>query len=139
MPLKDLIVYLANRLATGVLSLEREGTRKQVHLEDGRIVNASSNLPREYLGQFLINMGQITEEQAKTMWCPDSRVLAADSAGNVREGAPTAYNRGMGTPNQLPGATTCLGSACMAWRWDRTFLTPAEPTVGYCGRGGRIG
>lgn len=68
MPLKDLIVYLANRLATGVLRLEREATRKEVHLEDGRIVNTSSNLPREFLGQFLINMGHITEEQFNNAW-----------------------------------------------------------------------
>jgi len=68
MPLNDLIVYLANRLATGVLSLERDGVRKQVHLEQGRIINASSNLPREFLGQFLINMGHITEEQFNNAW-----------------------------------------------------------------------
>lgn len=68
MSLKDLIVYLANRLATGVLTLEREGVKKQVHLDGGRIINASSNLPREYLGQFLINMGHITEEQFNKAW-----------------------------------------------------------------------
>lgn len=68
MPLKDLIVYLANRMATGVLTLEREGLKKSVQLEQGRIINASSNLPREYLGQFLINMGHITEEQFNRAW-----------------------------------------------------------------------
>ncbi|MBE2254311.1 MAG: DUF4388 domain-containing protein [Myxococcus sp.] len=68
MSLKDLIVYLANRLATGTLTLEREGVKKQVLLEEGRIINASSNLPREYLGQFLINMGHITEEQFNKAW-----------------------------------------------------------------------
>lgn len=68
MPLKDLIVYLANRMASGVLTLEREGVKKQVTLESGRITNASSNLPREYLGQFLINMGHITEEQFNKAW-----------------------------------------------------------------------
>jgi hypothetical protein len=68
MSLKDLIVYLANRLATGSLSLEREGAKKQVLIERGHIINASSNLPREYLGQFLINMGHITEEQFNRAW-----------------------------------------------------------------------
>lgn len=68
MPVKDLIVYLANRLATGVLTLEREGIKKEVQLDQGRIINASSNLPREYLGQFLINMGHITEEQFNRAW-----------------------------------------------------------------------
>ncbi len=63
MPLKDLAVYLWNRQATGTLTLERESTRKQVTLKDGFVINAYSNLPREYLGQFLINLGHISEEQ----------------------------------------------------------------------------
>jgi hypothetical protein len=63
MPLKDLVVYLGNKKASGTLNLEREGVRKQVLLRKGLVINASSNEPREYLGQFLINMGHITEDQ----------------------------------------------------------------------------
>ena len=63
MPLRDLVVYLGNRQASGKLALEREGVRKVVLLEQGAVINASSNVPREYLGQFLINLGHITEEQ----------------------------------------------------------------------------
>lgn len=63
MPLKDLSVYLWNRQASGTLVLEFRGIRKEVLLEDGHVTNASSNLPREYLGQYLINLGHITEEQ----------------------------------------------------------------------------
>lgn len=63
MPLKDLVVYLWNRQATGVLTLENKGVHKQVLLEKGAIYNASSNLPREYVGQYLINLGHLTEEQ----------------------------------------------------------------------------
>lgn len=63
MPLKDLVVYLGNRSATGTLNLEQGPIRKQVVMNAGDVVNASSNEPREYLGQFLINLGQITEEQ----------------------------------------------------------------------------
>lgn len=63
MPLRDLVVYLGNRQASGKLTLEREGVRKVVLLNRGAVINASSNVPREYLGQFLINLGHITEEQ----------------------------------------------------------------------------
>lgn len=63
MPLKDLVVYLANRHATGTLTLEHGATIKQAVLERGVVVNVSSNVPREYLGQFLINLGHINEEQ----------------------------------------------------------------------------
>jgi len=63
MPLKDLVVYLGNRRATGTLNLEHGAIRKQIVLVAGDVINASSNEPREYLGQFLINLGHITEEQ----------------------------------------------------------------------------
>lgn len=66
--MRDLIGFLANRAASGVLTLEKEGTKKQLHLESGSIINASSNLPREFLGQFLINLGHITEEQFTKAW-----------------------------------------------------------------------
>lgn len=63
MPLKDVCVYLGNRASTGVLSFEKDTTKKQLAFDQGDIINASSNQPREFLGQFLINLGHITEEQ----------------------------------------------------------------------------
>ncbi|MCK8503716.1 MULTISPECIES: DUF4388 domain-containing protein [Myxococcus] len=63
MPLKDLVVYLGNRRATGSLKVERGDVRKQWVLRDGQVVCASSNQPREFFGQFLINMGHLTEAQ----------------------------------------------------------------------------
>jgi hypothetical protein len=63
MPLKDLVVYLGNQRASGTLALEREGVRKWVELVNGLVVKASSNQRREYLGQFLINLGHISEDQ----------------------------------------------------------------------------
>src|SRR5579871_2453142 len=63
MPLKDVASFLAQRRASGMLNLERAGIRKQIELSNGLVLNASSNDPREYLGQFLINLGHITEEQ----------------------------------------------------------------------------
>jgi hypothetical protein len=63
MPLKDLAVYLGNRRSSGTLVLEREGIRKRVQLIKGLVVKASSNQRREYLGQFLINLGHISEDQ----------------------------------------------------------------------------
>ena len=35
----------------------------------------------------------VTEEQAKTMWCPDSRVLAADSAAKAMKTAAELLQR----------------------------------------------
>ncbi len=65
MPLKDLVVYLGNRRATGSLKVERGDVRKQLELREGHVVSASSNQPREFFGQFLINMGHLTEDQLR--------------------------------------------------------------------------
>jgi hypothetical protein len=63
MSLADLLIWLANRSKTGVLILERDYIHKEITLESGAVVRASSNDPREYLGQFLMSFGLITEEQ----------------------------------------------------------------------------
>lgn len=63
MPVKDLIIYLGNKRATGALELTRGNVEKKLSLREGAVINASSNIPREYLGQFLINLGHITEDQ----------------------------------------------------------------------------
>ena len=48
---------------TGTLTVGRKGIRKDIFFEDGKIISAGSNDPREYLGQYLIALGKITEEQ----------------------------------------------------------------------------
>jgi len=63
MPTKDLVSYLGNRRVSGMLRLHRGTVRKVVQLRDGHVVSASSNQPRELLGRFLINMGNLTEDQ----------------------------------------------------------------------------
>ena len=61
---QGLVVYLGNRRASGTL---KPGARRRPQAgalaEQARVVSASSNQPREYLGQILINMGHVTEEQ----------------------------------------------------------------------------
>lgn len=63
MPLKDVVQYLGNRRLSGKLLVQRGGVFKELTLNEGSVVSASSNQPREYLGQFLINMGHLTEDQ----------------------------------------------------------------------------
>jgi len=63
LPLADLVELLARLQKTGTLACERGTVRKTVSLERGAAVAASSNDPREYLGQLLINYGHLTEEQ----------------------------------------------------------------------------
>lgn len=58
----------------------------------------------------------VTEEQAKTKWCPQVRF----------DGEESTFNRGYQSEDPLNmrnGRTqyicNCIGSACMMWRWNR--------------------
>lgn len=63
MPLADLIRYLEQRRLSGILRCELGTSQKTFVLQDGGCTQCSSNDPREYLGQFLINYGHINESQ----------------------------------------------------------------------------
>ncbi|HEX9240971.1 MAG TPA: DUF4388 domain-containing protein [Anaeromyxobacter sp.] len=63
LPLGDLVDLLSRRKATGTVTCERGTVRKTIQLRDGTAVGAASNDPREFLGQFLVNFGHLTEEQ----------------------------------------------------------------------------
>lgn len=79
----------------------------------------------------------LTEDEAKTKWCPFARVVRSNA------GAMSAVNRDGPKPD--PRAL-CIGSECMAWRHfpqgenysenmstgERTYLEP----VGFCGLAG---
>lgn len=82
----------------------------------------------------------LTEEEAKTKWCPEARMLV-DATGYG------AGNRFSGQQHPLFVAQTrCIGSACMAWRWhgDSPAFQGAGPDDelnpagrrGYCGKAG---
>ena len=58
----------------------------------------------------------MTEDEAKTKWCPFTRAWALNS----------------GATNRRPGEThNCMGSGCMAWRLERNISD--EVIGGYCG------
>jgi len=74
----------------------------------------------------------MTEEEAKTKWCPMVR--------NVREGINVGpWNRVEG---EIPYTSKCIGSDCMLWRREVVFYTdevgPTEEDNkrGYCGLAG---
>ncbi|MCX7830779.1 MAG: DUF4388 domain-containing protein, partial [Acidobacteria bacterium] len=64
MLLPDVIQWLSNGLKTGILHLRSpKGITKRVYFERGNILSTASSDPREYLGQFLISRGLISEKQ----------------------------------------------------------------------------
>jgi len=48
------------------------------------------------------------ESEAKTKWCPFSRLAAFGASGG--------WNRR--DDGLIAAGNHCIGSACMAWRWD---------------------
>lgn len=95
----------------------------------------------------------MTEEEAKTKWCPFARVKTwtAENGGGVPDNAASANRTHQG--RQITGSS-CIASACMAWRWgnEADGETPAYRTtrvkdspghfdnapLGYCGLAGKV-
>lgn len=78
----------------------------------------------------------MTEEEAKTKWCPMLQVSAA--AGVLG----TVSNRSNAFDDNSDRHGRCIGSQCMAWRWDGGFPLPNDPPAirehyrGHCGLAG---
>ena len=68
----------------------------------------------------------LTEDEAKTKWCPQVRVGESYRAVNMR----INYD-----------LITCIASGCMMWRWEAVNTAPGlgvvKPTKGYCGLAGK--
>ena len=101
----------------------------------------------------------LTEEEAKTKWCPETRIHEVRGAG-VYVNKPITDENPHGHANAA--SVMCIGSACMAWRWygmkvhaDGSIYTTREAyraasgldqlsekdkeaavAVGYCGKAG---
>ena len=74
----------------------------------------------------------MTEDEAKTKWCPFVRVTVTPNDATWQGNMLT--NRG-----QIPAANTdtlCIASDCMAWRGEKV-MTSRHLINGYCGLGGK--
>ena len=73
----------------------------------------------------------VTEEEAKTKWCPDARVWTLEHP-HATAWPPTHNRADLGNEGKLPPGAACLGSMCMAWRWQYGSGEPNR--MGFCGR-----
>jgi len=65
MSLPDLLQWAGSGRKTGTLSLKSGPLHKRIYFKNGAIIGSSSNDTREYLGQFMLSEGIITEQQLK--------------------------------------------------------------------------
>src|SRR3954469_6674853 len=61
----DLLQWLSLGQKSGTLVVSRAGVVKKIFFRKGRVISSASNDPREYLGQFLISHGFLTEPELK--------------------------------------------------------------------------
>jgi len=66
MPLPDVLQWIAQGQKTGMLEVHSaRGATKRVYFRAGAVVSSASSDPREFLGQFLIARGLLTEDQLR--------------------------------------------------------------------------
>jgi hypothetical protein len=61
----DLLQWLSLGQKTGTLVVSNQRVEKKVFFRNGRVISSASNDPREYLGQFLMSHGYLTEPELK--------------------------------------------------------------------------
>jgi len=59
----DLLQWLSLGQKTGTLLLRNKAVEKKIFFRNGRVISSASNDPREYLGQFLMSHGYLTEPE----------------------------------------------------------------------------
>jgi len=61
----DLLQWLSLGQKTGTLVISNQRVEKKIFFRNGRVISSASNDPREYLGQFLMSHGYLTEPELK--------------------------------------------------------------------------
>ncbi len=98
----------------------------------------------------------LTEEEAKAKWCPFARATVY-VRGDLGDGKEPVNLAGHGCNRILTddakitanlqgviddlGATKCMASKCMAWRWGAGILQQDGVEIterGYCGLAGKV-
>jgi hypothetical protein len=61
----DLLQWLSLGQKTGTLVISNKRVEKKIFFRNGRVISSASNDPREYLGQFLMSHGYLSEPELK--------------------------------------------------------------------------
>ena len=61
----DLLQWLSLGQKTGTLVVARQAVEKKIFFKAGRVISSATNDPREYLGQFLMSHGFLSEEELR--------------------------------------------------------------------------
>lgn len=81
----------------------------------------------------------MTEDEAETKWCPFVRTVVVGIDSEIIG----PFNRDDTTPGRTQDIierALCIGSTCMAWRWDvgdDEKVIPERSLDGHCGLAGK--
>jgi hypothetical protein len=125
-PVGDLLAWLAQRRATGVLSLTRRLTARRFHLRTGQVRMVSSSEQEMLLGQLLVE---------RALLGPDALAQTLASRGRSRARLGRLLTRGgLVTPAQLQAIlaekTRRLLADAMTWEDGRFFYEAADEAAG---------
>ncbi len=67
MAIADILQWINQGGKTGMLRMQGRRFQKTIYFREGNIIATGSTNPKEYLGQFLISYGKITEEGLKSV------------------------------------------------------------------------
>lgn len=83
----------------------------------------------------------MTEEQARSKWCPMNRASAGDGESNI-DNRPVEHVKGDDGGWRLTGlfhqSARCIASDCMAWRWSADAREIEGRALGACGLAGEV-
>jgi hypothetical protein len=124
-PVGDLLAWLAQRRATGVLSLTRRLTARRFHLRAGQVRLVSSSEQEMLLGQLLVE---------RAMLGPDALAQTLASRGRSRARLGRLLARGgLVTPAQLQAIlaekTRRLLADAITWKDGRFFYDSVDETA----------
>jgi len=77
----------------------------------------------------------LTEDEAKTKWCPFSRTIDLVYSNIASNREVGDYDKNRNETVSVLGRNRCIASACMSWR-----LAPLSnhKGMGYCGLAGKM-
>lgn len=123
MPMQDLALYLATRTQSGTLTLWNGQQKKTASLKAGVVVASSSNDPREYFSQFLINFGYLTEDQLTK--AIRTQAESKQNLGKVLLSSGLVNEEKLRTVLQIKSRETLL--ATFRWPEGEFSFDPAAP------------
>lgn len=78
----------------------------------------------------------ITEDEAKTKWCPMARVILDYSVQPDTQAVASANRGEADETDQIFTGSRCIGSGCMMWRSEVGPASRRATGRGFCGLAG---